>query len=147
MATNTMATSPKAIDVNNLQKTWIAFDRLAHLRPIRDDQEYDRIVALMNGILDIVGDNENHPMSGLLDLVGSLIEDYDADHFSIEASEPREILRHLMSMRELRQADLANVIAQGNLSAILAGKRKISAALAGKLAKYFNVSSSLFVAS
>ena len=142
-----MATSPKAIDVNNLQKTWIAFDRLAHLRPIRDDQQYDRIVALMNGILDIVGDNENHPMSGLLDLVGSLVEDYDADHFSIEASEPREILRHLMSMRELRQADLANVIAQGNLSAILAGKRKISAALAGKLAKYFNVSSSLFVAS
>lgn len=142
-----MATSPKAIDVNNLQKTWIAFDRLAHLRPIRDEQQYDRIVALMNGILDIVGDNENHPMSGLLDLVGSLVEDYDADHFSIEASEPREILRHLMSMRELRQADLANVIAQGNLSAILAGKRKISAALAGKLAKYFNVSSSLFVAS
>lgn len=147
MATNTMATSPKANDVNNLQKTWIAFDRLAHLRPIRDEQEYDRIVALMNGILDIVGDNENHPMSGLLDLVGSLVEDYDADHLSIEASEPREILRHLMSMRELRQADLANVIAQGNLSAILAGKRKISAALAGKLAKYFNVSSSLFVAS
>jgi len=40
---------------------------------------------------------------------------------------------------------LAEVVPQSNLSAILAGKRKISATLAGKLAKFFNISPAVFV--
>jgi HTH-type transcriptional regulator/antitoxin HigA len=36
-------------------------------------------------------------------------------------------------------------VPQGNLSAILSGKRKISASLAGKLARYFNVSPAVFI--
>jgi HTH-type transcriptional regulator/antitoxin HigA len=132
-------------DIKALQKTWLAFDRVAHLRPIRNDEEYDRTVALMNNLLDIVGDDENHALSGLLDLVSELVEDYDADHFAIEASEPKEVLRYLIETRGLKQGDLADVVPQSNLSAILAGKRKISATLAGKLAKFFNISPAVFV--
>ena len=132
-------------DIKALQKTWLAFDRVAHLRPIRNDEEYDRTVALMNSLLDIVGDQEDHALSGLVDLVSELVEDYDTEHFAIEASEPREILRYLIETRALRQGDLAKIVPQSNLSAILAGKRKISATLAGKLAKFFNVSPAVFV--
>jgi HTH-type transcriptional regulator/antitoxin HigA len=132
-------------DIKALQKTWMAFDRVAHLRPIRNDEEYDHTVALMNNLLDIVGDNEAHALSGLLDLVSELVEDYDAGHFVIEAAEPREVLRYLIETRGLKQGDLAELVPQGNLSAILAGKRKISATLAGKLAKFFNISPAVFV--
>lgn len=133
------------IDIKALQKTWQAFDRVAHLRPIRNDAEYDRTVALMNNLLDIVGDDEHHALSSLLDLVSELVEDYDAEHFVIEASEPREVLRYLIETRGLKQGDLAEMVPQGNLSAILAGKRKISATLAGKLARFFNISPAVFV--
>ena len=51
----------------------------------------------------------------------------------------------LIEMRGLKQGDLAQIVPQSNLSAILAGKRKISATLARKLAKYFNVSPAVFV--
>ena len=95
--------------------------------------------------VDVVGDREDHALAGLLDLVGELVEDYDADHYAIEASEPREVLRYLIEQRGLKQSDLAEVVPQSNLSAILAGKRKISAALAGKLAKYLNVSAAVFI--
>jgi HTH-type transcriptional regulator/antitoxin HigA len=132
-------------DIEALQKTWMAFDRVAHLRPIRSDEEYERTVALMNNLLDIVGDDERHALSGLLDLVGELVGDYDAEHFAIEASEPKEVLRYLIETRGLKQGDLAEVVPQSNLSAILAGKRKISATLAGKLAKFFNISPAVFV--
>ena len=50
--------------------------------------------------------NEGHPLSGLLDLVGELVEDYDAGHYSIEASEPQEVLRYLIEIRGLKQGDL-----------------------------------------
>jgi len=102
-------------------------------------------VALMNRLLDVVGDDEDHALSGLLDLVGELVEDYDASHHAIEASEPREVLRYLIELRGLRQGDLADIVAQSNLSAILAGKRRISARLAGKLARYFKVSPAVFI--
>ncbi len=140
-----MTAATASFDVKTLQKTWVAFDRIAHLRPIRSDREYERTVALMNHLLEVIGDNEDHALSGLLDLVGELVEDYDANHYAIEASEPREVLRYLIESRKLKQGDLAEIVAQGNLSAILMGKRKISITLAGKLAKYFNVSPAVFV--
>jgi HTH-type transcriptional regulator/antitoxin HigA len=132
-------------DIKTLQKTWLAFDRVAHLRPIRNGEEYDRTVDLMNNLLDIVGDEENHPLSGLLDLVSELVGDYDTEHFAIEASDPKEVLRYLIETRGLKQGDLVDVVPQSNLSAILAGKRKISVTLAGKLAKFFNISPAAFV--
>jgi HTH-type transcriptional regulator/antitoxin HigA len=137
--------SRDTIDIRALKQTWAAFDRVAHLRPIRNAQEYERTVALMNYLLDVVGDKEGHALSGLLDLVGELVREYDSNHYTIEASEPKEVLRYLIEMRGLKQGDLAEIVPQSNLSAILAGKRKISATLAGKLAKYFKVSPAVFV--
>ena len=133
------------IDIRALQQTWVAFDRVAHLRPIRSEKEYGRTVALMNSLLDMVGDKENHALAGLLDLVGELVEDYESSHFAIEPSDPRAVLQYLIEIRGLKQGDLAEVVPQSNLSAILAGKRKISATLAGKLAKFFRVSPAVFV--
>lgn len=140
-----MTTAIATLDIKALQKTWAAFDRIAHLRPIRTEEEYDRTVSLMNYLLDMVGDQEDHALSGLLDLVSELVADYDTNHFAIEASEPSEVLRYLIELRGLKQADLAEIVPQSNLSAILSGKRKISATLAGKLAKFFNISPAVFV--
>ena len=141
----TATASNGKIDIRALQQTWAAFDRVAHLRPIRSVEEYGRMVALMNYLLDVVGDKESHALAGLLDLVGKLVEDYESSHFAIEPSEPKEVLRYLIEIRGLKQGELAEVVPQSNLSAILAGKRKISATLAGKLAKFFNVSPAVFV--
>jgi HTH-type transcriptional regulator/antitoxin HigA len=58
---------------------------------------------------------------------------------------PDEVLRYLIELRGLKQGDLAEIVPQGNLSAILSGKRKISATLAGKLARFFNISPAVFV--
>jgi len=140
-----MTTATATLDIKALQKTWAAFDRVAHLRPIRTEEEYERTVSLMNYLLDMVGDQEDHALAGLLDLVGELVADYDASHFAIEASEPNEVLRYLIELRGLKQSDLSEIVPQSNLSAILSGKRKISATLAGKLAKFFNISAAVFV--
>ena len=141
----TMTTATAPLDIKALQKTWAAFDRIAHLRPIRTEEEYDRTVSLMNYLLDMVGDQEDHALSGLLDLVSELVADYDTNHFAIEASEPNEVLRYLIELRGLKQGDLGEIVPQSNLSAILSGKRKISATLAGKLARFFNISPAVFV--
>jgi HTH-type transcriptional regulator/antitoxin HigA len=103
------------------------------------------MVALMNSLLDVVGDDEDHALSGLLDLVGDVVSKYEKEHYAIEAAAPKDSLRFLIEARGLNQEDLSAIVPQSNLSAILAGKRKISASLAGKLGKFFGVSPALFV--
>ena len=135
------------LDIQAIQASWQTFDAMAHLRPIHTEVEYDRTVGLMNSLLDAMGDDEDHPLSGLLDLVGDLVSRYEQEHHAIEAAEPKDALRFLMDARGLKQEDLSAIIPQGNLSAILAGKRKISATLAGKLGKFFGISPAVFVPS
>lgn len=132
-------------DIQAIQASWQVFDAMAHLRPIHNEIEYNHMVALMNSLLDAAGDDEDHTLAGLLDLVGDLVWKYEQENHAIEPAEPKEVLRFLMDTRSLKQEDLSAVIPQSNLSAILAGKRKISATLAGKLAKFFGVSPAVFV--
>jgi HTH-type transcriptional regulator/antitoxin HigA len=133
------------IDLRSLQRAWVAFDELAHLRPIRTKRDYDRTIHLMNGLLDVVGDTEDHPLSGLLDLVGEIVAEYGSRQYAIPRGSPRDVLRFLMEQRGLRQADLGAVVPQSNLSAILSGKREVSATLAGKLSDYFEVGAEVFI--
>lgn len=133
------------IDIKAIQTSWLAFDAMVHLRPIHNEAEYERTVALMNSLLDATGDDEDHALSGLLDLVGELVWKYEQENYTIEQVEPKDALRFLMEARSLKQEDLAAIIPQSNLSAILSGKRKISATLAGKLGKFFGVSPAAFV--
>lgn len=100
---------------------------------------------MMNSLLDDVGDNEDHPMSSLLDLVSDLVSQYEQAHHAIEPALPKDTLRFLMEARGLKQEDLSSIVPQSNLSAILAGKRKISATLAGKLGKFFGISAAAFI--
>ncbi len=132
-------------NIRAIQASWQAFDAMAHLRPIHNEASYNRMTALMNALLDATGDDENHPLSGLLNLVGDMVSKYEQVHYAIEPAEPKDALRFLMEVRGLKQDDLSAIVPQGNLSAILAGKRKISATLAGKLGKFFGISPAVFV--
>ena len=140
-----MQATQTQFDIRAIQSSWAAFDSMVHLRPIRDEAGYDRMVALMNSLLDVVGDDEDHALSGLLELVGDVVSKYEREHHAIEPSAPRDSLRFLIDARGLNQDDLSAIVPQSDRSAILAGKRKISATLAGKLGKFFGVSPALFV--
>ncbi len=132
-------------DIRAIQSTWAAFDTMVHLRPIRGEADYDQMLALMNSLLDVVGEDEDHALVGLLELVGDLVSKYEKSHYAIEPAAPHDSLRFLIDARGLNQKDLEAIVPQSNLSAILAGKRKISATLAGKLGKFFGVSSAVFI--
>jgi HTH-type transcriptional regulator / antitoxin HigA len=141
-----MRTAQTQFDIQALQASWLAFESVAALRSIHSESDYDRMVSLMDAVLDAVGEDEEHPLAGFLDILSDLVAAYESEHLRIEPATPAEALRFLMDARGLKQEDLASVIAQGNLSAILAGKRNISTKLAGKFAQFFSVSPALFIA-
>lgn len=132
-------------NIRAIQSSWAKLDSMVHLRPITDEAGYSQMTSLMNALLDVVGEDEDHAMSGLLDLVGDLVSRYERENYAIESAAPKDSLRYLIEARGLKQRDLCDILPQSNLSAILAGKRKISATLAGKLARFFGVSPAMFV--
>ena len=43
------------------------------------EDEYRRLVALLDGLIDEVGEDESHPLASLMEIVGGLIEKYEDD--------------------------------------------------------------------
>ena len=113
--------------------------------PIFDNASYDRAVKAMNVLVDHAGDDQDHPLAGLLGMLGGHIADYDEKHHHVEAPLPHETLKFLMQQHRLKQTDLADLINQGTLSKILRGNRAISKTLAKALAARFKVSVGTFL--
>ena len=82
-----------------IQSSWMAFDAMTHLQPIHDEPGYQRRVALMNSLLDVAGNDEDHALSGLLERVGDLVSRYDREHDPIEPASPKDSLLFLLQAR------------------------------------------------
>jgi len=82
----------------------------------------------------------------LLELLVTLIEKFEDEHYQLGGSTPQSILLHLMEARDLKQEDLIGVIgSRGVVSEVVNGKRGISKAQAKTLGEFFHVSPELFI--
>ena len=136
----------KDFDVSSAERAWQAFQRSIGVAAIHTPKEYERAVALINRLLDVVGEDESHPLAGLLDLVGELVSAYEAREHPLPDAAPGEILRMLMEQNSLTQTDLrAELGGQPVVSAVLNGKRAINARQAKALAARFKVSPAVFL--
>lgn len=127
---------------------WTAFQSALPIKigTIQNEAEYERVVAFMNSLLDVVGDDEEHELADLLDLVGQLVEDFENTRHVIRDAAPNEVLRFLLDQHHLKQGDLAAEIGgQSVVSEILHGKREINARQAKALAIRFGVSPAVFL--
>lgn len=125
-----------------------AFSRLREILgvlAVRTRQDHDAAVSLMDEIMDIIGEDENHPLQDLLYILASQIEAYEDEHVQIPDAEPREVLRYLMEEHGLKQADLGDCMPQNRVSEVLSGERKIAVDAAKKLAQRFKVATDVFL--
>ena len=127
---------------------WNAFQNALPIKmgSIRTECDYEKAVVFMNSLLDVVGDDEEHELADLLDLVGQLVQDYEHTRHVIPDALPHEVLRFLMDQHDLKQHDLAAEIGgQSVVSDILNGNREINARQAKALAVRFKVSAVAFL--
>jgi HTH-type transcriptional regulator / antitoxin HigA len=134
-----------AIEIDKIAKRYKALCELVPLKPITKKAEYDAAVEHLNQLLDAGGADQAHPLAGLVEALGELIQTYEKRQTPMPEAEPREVLRYLMKEYGLKQTDLAGIVSQGTISDILSGRREISRALAKKLAAKFHVSAAVFL--
>jgi HTH-type transcriptional regulator / antitoxin HigA len=114
-------------------------------RPIRSKAAYARALSQVEKLM--ATPHLDRAQSEMLELLATLVEQYESREHPTPQSTPAEMLAHFLEARNLSQAELSRVagIPRSVLANVLAGRRAISKASAVKLSKYFGVSLSLFV--
>jgi HTH-type transcriptional regulator/antitoxin HigA len=125
------------------------YARLANrivVRAIETEQEYDRMVAAVEHLMDKGEDRLSPEESALLETIAILIQAYDDRHHPLPSVAPNEMLAYLMETSGRTAKDLLPVLGtRGRVSEVLSGKRSISKEQAKKLASVFKVTVDLFI--
>lgn len=134
-----------AIDFDKIARRYQALCELVPLKPITKRAQYEAAVEHLNRLLDAGGAKQGHPLAGLVEALGEMIQAYEKRQAPAPDAAPREVLRYLMAEHGLKQSDLAGIASQGTISDVLSGRRAIGKPLANKLAARFHVSAGVFL--
>lgn len=115
-----------------------------HPKVITTDAENDAAIALAE---ELEHRSDRGPEEdALLELLVTLIEKYENEHYPIPESSPHNVLQYLMEAHQLKQEALVGVIgSRGVVSEVVNGKREISKAQAKALAQLFNTDVGVFI--
>ncbi len=110
-----------------------------------NQKEYNRLVHILDRVIDEVGENESHPLASLMETLGSLIESYEVQNIPEIEGSPSDVLKTLLEEHDLKQSDLPEIGSQGVISEILSGKRQFNVRQIKLLSNRFNVSPAVFM--
>ena len=128
--------------VKETEEHWQA---IGPLLTIRSDRDHAVAIERVNALLEEIGDDEQHPLYGLLDTLGTLIHAYEEEHVPIPHASGREILEFLIEEHGLQPEHLPELGAAQAVRAVLAGKRELLVGEIRALAERFRVSPAVFI--
>ncbi len=131
------------IQLKEIAKVW------PDIQPIfsvpHNEKDYNKLVNLLDSLIDEVGNNENHPLTSLMETIGSLIETYESQYINEIEGNPIDALNALLDEHGLKQSDLSEIGSQGVVSEILSDKRQLNVRQIKMLSKRFKVSPAVFI--
>jgi HTH-type transcriptional regulator/antitoxin HigA len=115
-----------------------------NIKPIKTESDYRMALQILDNLFDApVGT----PESDEADLLGLMIDEYEKEHYPIEAPDPIEAIKIRMEEMHLKQIDLVNEIGgKSRVSEILNKKRKLTVEMIRKLTARLNLSPGLLIA-
>jgi HTH-type transcriptional regulator / antitoxin HigA len=67
----TMTTS----EMETVEQVWPSLAPLLFVP--HTEREYDRLVQMLDSLIDVVGEEETHPLASFMEVIGVLIEKYE----------------------------------------------------------------------
>ena len=67
-----------AVYLEKITPVWNDISSFIHV--LHNEQDYEQAVDLLDSLIDVVGENESHPLASLMELIGVLIEQYEDAH-------------------------------------------------------------------
>ena len=132
-----------ALAIKPLEVAWDRLNTLMPVFPIRTQQQHNKAIEMLNGLLDIVGDNESHPLYDLLDTLGTLIRVYEESLYPEPDINEIDVLKYLMAEHNI--PDLPEIGDKHYIKALLSGQHQMTIGDVKALSQRFNVSVTTFL--
>jgi HTH-type transcriptional regulator / antitoxin HigA len=133
------------VELKQLVPAWETFRKATDIMPIRDEAHYERMVRLLEALLDQTAGDETHPLMGLVDIVGDLIEDYETTAHPPWETNGLQALRFLMEQHGVGPDGLPEVGDSKTVGEVLGGQRDLNLTQVRALGKRFGVAPGTFV--
>jgi len=131
-----------------LPKSYLALMGQFPLRSIKSGREYDQAAAIIHR-LAMQDEKLDAGAKEYLDVLETLVEQYDQKHYSIDAEgvSPTRVLQMLVNQAGMTVTELGTLLgSKGAASELLSGKRKeASKAQIARLCARFKVDASIFL--
>ncbi|WP_036155446.1 helix-turn-helix domain-containing protein [Maribacter forsetii] len=113
------------------------------LKPIKSDIDYRNALKRLEVIFDAPINSKEGDEGEILSL---LIENYENEHYKIEAPDPIEAIKIRMEELNIRQKDLVGIIGgKSRVSEILNRKKKLTVDMIRELERILHISASVLV--
>lgn len=113
------------------------------VKPIRTEKDYEAALARLEVIFDAKPNTKEGDEAEILSL---LIENFENEHYPIEAPDPIDAIRIRMEEMNLKQKDLVGVIGgKSRVSEVLNRKKRLTVDMIRKLEKLLQISASVLV--
>src|SRR5437660_11500940 len=127
------------------QDTYLTLIRTCPLRPLRSEADLDEAMTILDAL--VVKDALSAAEADYLAVLSDLVEQYEAEAHPIPPASDAELLQHLLEAQSVTPREVAQATGMdvATLAAVLAGTRHLTREQIGQLARYFQVSPSVFV--
>ena len=95
-----------------VRETQAAYQRLRRFVPLgvlRSEKDYRKAVAILDEIIDQIGQDEAHPLADLAEALALFIHSYEETRAKIRDATGPEVLRSLMEAHGLTQSELPGI--------------------------------------
>jgi len=95
-----------------------------NIRPIKNEEDYTQTLGYIENLMNA---KPNTPQMDELEVLTTLVEAYEEQHYKIEAPDPIEAIKFRMEQEGLKQKDLVTIVgSKSRVSEILNRKRKLT---------------------
>ncbi len=113
------------------------------LKPIKSEKDYRKGLERLEVIFDAPVDTKEGDEAEILSL---LIENYENEHYPIDAPDPIEAIKIRMEELNMRQKDLVGIIGgKSRVSEILNRKKRLTVDMIRELERILQISASVLV--
>jgi len=108
-----------------------------HIKPIKCEKDYANTLGKIESLMSA---KPNTPQMDELEVLTTLIEAYEEQHYKIDAPDPIEAIKFRMEQEGLKQKDLVAIVgSKSRVSEVLNRKRKLTIEMIRNLHKQLNI--------
>ncbi len=108
-----------------------------NIKPIKNEEDYSQTLSYIESLMDA---KQNTPQMNELEVLRTLVEAYEEQHYKIDVPDPIEAIKFRMEQEGLKQKDLVTIVgSKSRVSEIFNRKRKLTIEMIINLHKQLHI--------